>query len=215
MSRAIPHAAQTGGLAQPRAAGGADPRFLDAEALLERMRRGERAAAADFMNRFGSRLLRRVRTKLSQPMRRVFDSQDILSTLARRLDRFVSSGRLEAATEGQLWSLLQRMAEHAVVDKARVFRRLQSVETEDSGFARAMLARLRGLERKSEDAPEIEIDRAMRSLRDPKDQTILTLWLMGTPHATTAEQVGLSAAAVRQRWVSIRSRLRREFAPEA
>ncbi|MFM9996166.1 MAG: hypothetical protein ACKVU4_10235, partial [Phycisphaerales bacterium] len=162
----------------------------------------------------GSRLLRRIRSKLSQPMRRVFDSVDILSTLARRLDRFVSSGQLGATTENQLWSLLQRMAEHAVVDKARVFRRLQSVEAEDSGFARTMLARLRSVEHKSEDAPEVEIDRALRSLHDPKDQTILTLWLMGTPHAATAEQVGLSAAAVRQRWAGIRSRLRREFAPE-
>ncbi|MFM9994440.1 MAG: hypothetical protein ACKVU4_01420, partial [Phycisphaerales bacterium] len=94
MSRVIPDAAQTDGLAQPHAGADHDPRFLDPEALLQRMRRGDRAAAGEFVNRYGSRLLRRIRSKLSQPMRRVFDSVDILSTLARRLDRFVSSGQL-------------------------------------------------------------------------------------------------------------------------
>lgn len=194
------------GVAQPLATPSEGP----AE-LLARMRAGDREAAAEFVTRFGSRLLRRIRTKLSQPMRRVFDSLDILSTLARRLDHFVHSGQLEAATEDQLWSLLFRMAEHAVIDKARVFRRLQSAEGEDSTFAREMLARLQAAEVRRRDGPEVELERAMQSLQDRVDRTILSLWLLGTPHIATAEWVGLTPAAVRQRWHSIRTRLRATF----
>lgn len=183
--------------------------------LLSRMRAGDREAAAEFITRFGSRVRRRIRGKLSQPMRRLFDSQELMSTLARRLDAFVRSGQLEAATEGQLWSLLFRMAENAVIDKARVFRRLQAVEGEDGPLAAGLL---RELERASRAGPEecdLEIERTFRALPDAMDRAILALWLTGSPHTVTAECVGLSAAAVRQRWVSIRERLRASLAGEA
>ena len=92
--------------------------------LLDRMRSGDRVAAAVFITRYGSRIRRRIHGKLSPAMRRIFDSQDILSTLGRRLDQYVRFGRLAAASEDELWALVFRMAENAVIDKARVFRRL-------------------------------------------------------------------------------------------
>src|SRR5689334_16822079 len=84
--------------------------------LLTRMRAGDRNAAAQFMDRFGSRIRRRVRGRLRPAMRRLFDSQEIISTLARRLDLFVRGGQLNAETEGQLWTLVFKMAENAVID---------------------------------------------------------------------------------------------------
>jgi hypothetical protein len=179
--------------------------------LLSRMRTGDRAAAADFMDRYGSRMRRRIHAKLSQPMRRLFDSMEIMSTLARRLDHLVGAGQLQASTEGQLWSLLTRMADHAVVDKARIFRRLQSVEAEDAGFAQTVQRRLRWAEEQEPDGATVEIDHALHLLADPVDRTILSLWLADTPHVTTAEWVGLSPAAVRQRWSVIRSKLREAY----
>ena len=56
--------------------------------LLARIRAGDRDAAAAFLDRYGPLVRRRVRGKLGQQMRRVFDSQDLWSTLARRFDRF-------------------------------------------------------------------------------------------------------------------------------
>lgn len=182
----------------------------DAElsALIERMRRGDREAAAAFVSTYGPRVRRRLRGKLSRAMRRMFDSQDLMSTLARRLDSFVKSGRLKAATESQFWTLVFRMAEHALVDKGRVFQRLASAEAEDSEFAARFAQRLRDAERRSADGCEMELGTTFQMLPDPIDRAILSLWLSGNPHTVTAECVGLSAAAVRQRWCSIRSTLR-------
>ena len=202
---AIREARQPGRLTEARQSG---VRPLD---LIARMRAGDRAAAAEFMECYGSRMRRRIHAKLSVPMRRLFDSMEILSTLSRRLDHLVRSGRLQATTEGQLWNLLFRMADHAVVDKARVFRKLQSVEGEDAAFAQAVQRRLKWAEDREPDGAAVEIDHAMHLLPDPVDRTILSMWLADTPHVTTAEWVGLSPEAVRQRWCTIRSKLRAAY----
>ena len=182
--------------------------------LLRRMRAGDREAAAIFMTRYGSRIRRRIRGKLSPAMRRIFDSQEILSTLGRRLDLYVRQGRLDAATEGQLWALVFRMAGNAVVDKARVFRRLQQVEDEDGPFAQELSSRLRQAQRGRKAGLEIEIDRALSVLRDRTDRQILSLWLVGTSHTVIAEHVHLAGTAVRKRWQKIKSELRERFAAE-
>lgn len=182
--------------------------------LLRRMRAGDREAAALFMTRYGSRIRRRIRGKLSPAMRRIFDSQEILSTLGRRLDLYVRSGRLDAANEQQLWALVFRMAGNAVIDKARVFRRLQQVEDEDGVFAQELASRLRQAQRSRKEGVEIEIDRALNVLRDRTDRQILSLWLVGTRHTVIAEHVDLAATAVRKRWQNIKSELRERFAAE-
>jgi DNA-directed RNA polymerase specialized sigma24 family protein len=186
----------------------------DVEALLPRMRDGDREAAADFMTRYASRIQRRIRGKLSPAMRRIYDSQDILSTVSRRLDVYVRAGKLEALSADQFWALVLRMANNAVVDKARVFRRLEHIEGSDGPLARQIRQRLNDAEARRRDGAAIEIERAMRLFDDPIDRDILSSWLMGTPHSVTADAIGLSAAAVRKRWQGIRGRLQERFASE-
>ena len=182
--------------------------------LLERMRAGDRAAAALFVTRYGSRIRRRIRGKLSPAMRRIFDSQDILSTLGRRLDLFVRSRRLEALNEGQLWALVFRMAENAVIDKARVFRRLRQVEEEDGEFAQQLAIRLRLAERDQSEGAEVEIRNVLNLLEDQIDREILSRWLMGMDHRGTAELVNLAPTAVRKRLQKIKAELHRRFVEE-
>ncbi|MCC6660221.1 MAG: sigma-70 family RNA polymerase sigma factor [Phycisphaerales bacterium] len=175
--------------------------------LIEQMRSGDRAAAARFVEEYGPRVRRRLRSKLSRAMRRVFDSQDLMSTFARRLDAFVHARKLQATTEGQFWSLVFQMAEHALIDKGRVFRRLLNTEAEDGPLAQRLHERMSAAEDR-EDGAELEIAATLDLLPDSTDRAILSLWLSGTPHAVTADCVGLSPAAVRQRWSAIRARLR-------
>jgi DNA-directed RNA polymerase specialized sigma24 family protein len=183
--------------------------------LIDRMRGGDRSAAAECVTRFGPKIRRRVRGRLRPGMRRLFDSQEILSTVSRRLDQFVSGGKLQAVSEAQLWSLLFTMAERAVIDKSQLFVRLQTVEQSDSALAHMLDAHLRSAERDREDGPEVELDRLLRLLPDAIDREILSLWLHDTPHFMTAQFVGLSAAAVRQRWERIRERLKSAIQEEA
>ncbi len=148
-------------------------------------------------------------------MRRLYDSQDILSTLGRRLDQYVRGGRLHAANEDELWSLVFRMAENAVIDKARVFRRLQKTEGEDSDFARIFAQRLRQAEQEREAGGDVEIDKALNLLENDADRQILRLWLVGTEHAAIATHLELKPTAVRKRWQKIKSILRERLAAEA
>lgn len=183
-------------------------------ALVERMRCGDRTAAALFITRYGSRIRRRIRGKLSPAMRRIFDSQDILSTLGRRLDQYVRLGHMEVADEGELWALIFRMADNAIIDKARVFGRLQRAEAEDGTVAQELMHRLRAAERESESGVEVEIGRVLDMIKDATDRQILYLWLMDTTHVAISEHIGLTSAAVRKRWQKIRALLHERLAGE-
>jgi len=183
----------------------------DLAALLERVRQGDREASAAFIGRYGSRIRRRVRGKLSPAMRRLFDSQEILATVARRLDMLVANGQIHAVSDGQVWSLVFTIVDHSLVEKARVYRGLRAKEGEDSALAEKILARLKESERVREDGPELEIDRALRSLGDRVDRQILSLWLMGRDASSIAVAVDMAPATVRKRWERIRDQLRETY----
>lgn len=180
----------------------------EVERLLRRMRSGDREAAAAFMKRYGARVRRRIRGKLSPTMRRLFDSEEVLSTVGRRLDLYVQAGRLEADSQEQLWSLLFRMANRAVIDKARVFRHLEQVEGADAPFARDFLDRLREVEDSRRLDAEYEIESALASLSDEEDTELLTLWLNGVPLNMIALEMGITPALTRKRWERIKAQLR-------
>lgn len=181
------------------------------EDLVVRMRSGDREAVGLFVEAYGPFVRRRVRGKLGPSMRRLFDSQEILSTLSRRLDRYVRSGRLQASTEPQLWALVFKMVDAALIDKVRIIRRLRHAEGEDSEFARTWLSRIDRAARSTSpdgDGVELEIDAALRLLPNAVDRQILSLWLMGNSHRVIGGYLGISADATRQRWQAIRERLR-------
>lgn len=184
------------------------------DALLDAMRAGDRDAAAEFMRRYGSRIRRRVRGKLGPGMRRLFDSQDILSTVGRRLDEYVGSSRVEASNLSQVMALVLRIANNAVVDKARVVRRLERVESEDAPFAQQMRQRLEEADRDVPAGGEIELARAFESAGDPESRHILWLWLRGCDHGAIARELDVSRDVIRKRWQKIRERLRAEFEEE-
>jgi DNA-directed RNA polymerase specialized sigma24 family protein len=181
--------------------------------LLCRVRSGDREASAEFISRYGPRIRRRVRGKLSPAMRRLFDSQEILATVARRLDKMVAAGRLQAVSDGQVWSLVFTIADRSLIEKARMFRTLQAREGEDSPLATSMLSRLRRAEREP-DGPEMEVERALQSLGDRLDRQILGLWLMGKGATSIAAVVDMEPATVRKRWERIRGQLRDTYASE-
>ena len=187
----------------------------DVHLLLRRMQTGDREAAALFVTHYGSFIRRRIRGKLSPAMRRIFDSLEILSTVGRRLDLYVSAGRFNAQSEGQLWALILRMANNAVIDKSRIFRRLEKVEAEDSDFSRQLLTRLKDVHRRDDEKVELEIERALDLLGDVLDRQILSFWLSGARLSMIAKYVGLAPTAVRKRWQKIRATLLADLSDEA
>jgi DNA-directed RNA polymerase specialized sigma24 family protein len=176
--------------------------------LIARMRAGDRDAAAELVREYGDLIRRRIRGKLNSSMRRLFDSQDILSSVSRRLDRYVRSGRVDAVDQAQLWSLVFKIAEVTVVDRARAFERLNAVEGEDSPVAHELLRRMERAERAEPNGSEIVLEKAYLSLASPDDREMLTLWLADTPMFRIAETLRITPAAARQRWRAVRSHLK-------
>lgn len=178
---------------------------------MDGVRTGDREAGALFISRYGGRIRRRVRGKLSPAMRRLFDSQEILATVARRLDALVANGEIRAVSDGEVWELVFTIVDHSLVDKARVYQGLRAKEGEDSGLAELFLSRMRAAERSRQDGPEVEIDKALRSLGDRVDRQILSLWLMGRDTSCIAAAVEMEPATVRKRWERIRGQLKAAY----
>lgn len=181
---------------------------LTAEALIDRMRAGDRAAAAAFMERYRTRIRHRIRWKLAADMRRLFDSQEILSTVGRRLDDYVREGKVRARTPGELHQFILRVADSALKDKARRFRRLQRLERPGL-FASALQSPLAsgGREEELEDVRE-QLSVISDAIEDEIDHQIFQLRQRGMSHTDIAREVGLSPESVRQRWSQLRRRIR-------
>ncbi|MHC4976827.1 MAG: RNA polymerase sigma factor [Planctomycetota bacterium] len=180
------------------------------DTLSGRMRAGDREAAAEFIVRYGPRLQRRIRSKLSPAVRRLFDSQDLLSTLSRRLDAYVAKGQFRAADERETWALVTTIAENAAREKARLVARLRKVEGPDSQFAQHLLSRASGSVAEPEDDhldPEVLID----ALESELDKDLLRFWLRGYTQKQIAEMIEISYDATRKRWERIKKRLIEHF----
>ncbi|MEM7229340.1 MAG: hypothetical protein AAF432_11060 [Planctomycetota bacterium] len=183
----------------------------DAEQLLARMRAGDRDAAAHFLDRYRSRIEHRIRWKLAPDMRRIFDSQEILSTVGRRLDLYVREGKLRATNAGELHNYIFTIAESALLDKARQFRRVQRVETQGV-FAGEIRKPLEGRDddERARDARE-QVDLIANAIDDGIDHTIFRMRSRGMAHDEIAQTVGLSSDNVRQRWSKLKKRLSERF----
>jgi len=184
------------------------------DSLLERMRAGDRVAAADFMDRYGSRVRARVRHKLSPGMRRVFDSQDVLSTVARRLDQVVRRGGVEASSEEQLWALVFTIANNSVSEKGRIQKRLRKTESEDSPFANEVLRRMEEAERVEAEGAVLALERVFELIDDATERQIMTLWLNDVPLVEIAACLDIPEGTIRWRWAKLRDRLREKLGPE-
>ncbi|CAG1007826.1 hypothetical protein PHYC_03482 [Phycisphaerales bacterium] len=141
------------------------------------------------------------------------DSQDLFSTIARRLDTLVRTGEVLALNERQMWALVFKIGDNALIDKARVMQRLERVEGPDSDVAYEWRCRLARAERAIPGGAESEIDGMLSRLDDRVDRQILSHWLLGTDHAAIAEELEMTTDAVRKRWERIRSHLRSVSVP--
>jgi DNA-directed RNA polymerase specialized sigma24 family protein len=165
----------------------------------------DRSALAALVQQHGPLIRARIRRKLSPGMRRLFDSQDVLSTLFRRVDLLASKGELRASSEAQLIALLVRIADNAVVDRARIINKLNRVEGDDHAWSTSLRSRIAHCP--DDDASSDVLASAFEALQDNEDRTILGMWLNDTPLDAIAQILDRPASTVRWRWGKIRSTL--------
>jgi RNA polymerase sigma factor (sigma-70 family) len=176
--------------------------------LLARIASGDVGAAAEFVRSHEALIRRRMRHKLGSALRRTVDSEDLVSTLARRLHLYMTSTRIEARSTEQLLALLMTIAQRSINDKLRVLRRAERESDHE--------IRLAALTRQNADSTRTAshrpgVEELMERLESDTDREITRLWLRGMDHAEIAVALGVSHPAVRKRWERIRAKLRRMF----
>jgi DNA-directed RNA polymerase specialized sigma24 family protein len=188
-----------------RGAGARPPGY--AEALLARMRGGDREAAAEFVVTFGSQIRRRFRSRLGRVARAVYDSEDLFLSIARRLDELVLGGRLEANSVDGLWALMGSMALHIGAHQRDIARR--------EARAVAVVADRTGVEAPGTVEIVIRRERTRLLLRraaerlKSEDRRIMVLRVARRSFAEIARRVGLAIPAAQKRWERIKAALRR------
>lgn len=177
------------------------------EDLLARMRTGDREAVGEFVLRYGDLIRLRIRDKLGPRLRRVLDSEDVLSTVTRRLDHLVRDRAIRAGSNAELWSLVAAIANHAVAENARSAKREQNtLEAAPQRDTDAQDAEPRIDEASAHDAALADV---VGTLQDETDRRILWLRLHDHPHDQIADEIGSTPSAVRMRWSRIRKLLRK------
>jgi len=171
-------------------------RIPSAGELLRRMREGDRTACGLFMRHYGDLVRLRIRDKLSVPLRRVLDSEDVLATVTRRLDRIVLDERLRAETDSQLWALVMQIARNVISENARSRRRERAAPSDTELIKR--------LAATASDEPRIDSQSAtswaFRVVEDDVDRLIIQRRIAGDSHERIAALVDLKPSAVRMRW---------------
>lgn len=88
------------------------------DALLERFRDGDEAAAAELYVRYGKRLARLADGWIAADLRSRFDAEDVVQSVFRTFFRRASSGEYEAPDESELWRLLLTIALNKLRNRA-------------------------------------------------------------------------------------------------
>lgn len=170
----------------------------------EPAREAQRLWAAERMLELAPLVRNRLRRKLDGGARRLFDSQDLMSTVLRRVDRLAAEGRLRAQSDEELISLLFRVSDRVLIDRYRVLGKLRRVEGEDSEWAQSLLTRL---DRATDETGKEMLTEIFQSLESADDRILFSLWLRDVPHVVIAQTMGISPEAARQRWSVLRRRL--------
>lgn len=166
----------------------------------------ERIAQVILSNR--AAVERRIRGKLRRA-RVSADHEDIFSSVLRRVDAACVKGVLRTNCEAELWAYIMAIADNGTLNtlrsaSAHLPKRLSSDNTLPAEAAAAR----RSCE--SDDAA-VEVAKIFHSLARPSDRELLRRQLEGVSYRDIAATSGESVAAVRQRWMRLRRRIRAVF----
>jgi DNA-directed RNA polymerase specialized sigma24 family protein len=178
-------------------------------------RRGVRELVAAFILRHQSRVRRIARRKLTAETCSVFDSEDVLSSVLRRLDGLAARGEVRTESEAELWAMVRTVAANLAVDKSRLVERAKVWEREDALVSQSgrQLAALAASCRDDDEA-RVLVLRMMASLEDSADRQLFSLLCRGCSHRVIASLLNITEESSRQRWRRIRERLAAAFPQE-
>lgn len=172
----------------------------------------DRDRLAEFVIRNKEAIRRVARRKLNTETRRVYDSDDIMATVLRRVDLLAHNGAIRADSEAEMVSLILTIAANASISKFRLIKLARSRLGEDSDFSRELIRRLNACH--DDDEANTLVFRLYGSLDSTDDRRVYLLRLRGIGHAAIGQMLGITEEATRKRWQKIRRNLAARFKTE-
>jgi DNA-directed RNA polymerase specialized sigma24 family protein len=168
-----------------------------------------RDAVARYLLAHKDRIRAVARRKLTGKTRSVFDSEDVLSSVLRRVDALVLDGKLCPRSEAELWGFVDAITRNNAVSRTRLIERARNLLTDEEPYAYELLKRLNAYT--TDDEATLLVYRMMSCLQGD-DRHILSLFVRGATHKAIADFLKTSEGACRQRWMRIRHELQARFA---
>lgn len=178
---------------------------LSDDQLVAAVARGDREAAAEFVRRNRNVLASRYRWRLRNQPTRIADTDDFLSTLARRVDRYVAEHRILASGAGRLFALIDKVADRASLE---LVRRSTRVHAREARGARPDWESVRSDEEDERGFHQLISDACL----DDDARDILRYRLAGLTHDQIAGLIGITPKAVQKRFERTISKLRERAA---
>jgi DNA-directed RNA polymerase specialized sigma24 family protein len=169
----------------------------------------DREALARYLLEHEASIRAVARRKLTAGTRSVYDSEDILSSVLRRVDSMAREGSLRPRSEAELWALINTIAANNAINRTRLIERARNFLTEDGPYAYELLQRLNAF--KTDDEVTLLVHRMLSCLRTAEDRQLLVMYLRGAALNVIAHHLKISAEACRQRWRVIRNLLQERF----
>lgn len=149
------------------------------------------------------------RRNLTSDTRTVCDSEDILSSVLRRLDEMANDGVLRPRSERELWALIRTIARNTAVSRTRLIEHARQRLTEDGPYAYELLQRLNTY--RSDEEATLLVHRMLASVQDRTNRQVLALMLRGASHRAIGAFLEISEDASRQRWMAVRREIAAKF----
>ena len=150
---------------------------------------------------------RRIHRLLREESRKITDTEEILSTSMRRIDRIIEDDRLVAQSDAQVIALVNAVIDRTILEKARVARRLISREVKAAHLKAAY-------EKNSVQVDNDLLVKIGQQISDPIDREIVLLRARDQSFGSIAQHLNMEPEAARKRWSRIRNRVR-EFMKES
>lgn len=168
-----------------------------------------REDVARFVLRHEEKIRRIARAKLTLATRTAFDSEDVMSSVLRRVDQLAANGTLRPANEAELWALIKTIASNTAVSKTRLIERARILLTEDGEYAYILVRRLQACA--TDDEAQLLVLRMAGLLKNERARQVFLLRVRGVSHAAVAAALESSEGACRQNWMQMCRELRLVF----
>ena len=142
---------------------------------------------------------KRISWWLMSDARALADTEDVLSTAMRRVDRLVAEGKFRGESDAQVYALVHRVIDRTIREKVRSAKRLRLREK--------IALELEGHTRGGPYISAAQVHEIVVALTDdPIDKETALLRARGLRFHEIAESVGMQPAGVRKRWSRLRER---------